>query len=110
MTAAAASATLVYGILVVLGGAFGYLKARSKPSLIMGVLLGLALIVSGFLGLQGWGSWWPVLGVTLTAFLLVFFGYRFARKRKFMPAGMLATLSLVVMLLDVAALVVAPRS
>jgi uncharacterized membrane protein (UPF0136 family) len=108
METVAAWTTLVYGVLVLLGGLFGYLKAKSKPSLIMGGLFGVALLATGISGLMGWGQA-PLSGTVLAAFLLVFFGLRFQRKKKFMPAGMLAALSLATLLLDAAALVLRGR-
>ncbi|MGH9362954.1 MAG: TMEM14 family protein [Thermoanaerobaculia bacterium] len=104
MPQAAALATLVYGGLVLLGGLIGYLKAKSRPSLILGGLFGLALVASGLAGLEGWGRA-PQAGAALAGFLLLFFGLRFLRKKKLLPAGMLAALSLAALLVNVAAII-----
>ena len=40
---------LIFGALTLLGGIVGYLKAKSTPSLVMGILFGLALLAAGFL-------------------------------------------------------------
>ena len=101
MLHAAAVVTAVYGGLVLLGGLMGWLKARSKPSLIMGGIFGIVLLAIGLGGV--WGTFQPWVAVGLAAFLLVFFGIRYLRKKKFMPAGMLAIMSLVVLAIDLTA-------
>jgi len=101
----AAAFILVYGALIFLGGVVGYLKAKSKPSLIAGGTFGMALVAVGIAGLMHW-SYSPRLGAILAAFLLALFGFRYARKKKFMPAGLLAALSLVALLIEVLALLI----
>ncbi|MGF1498104.1 MAG: TMEM14 family protein [Elainellaceae cyanobacterium] len=91
---------IAYGILTLLGGIWGYAKARSKPSLISGVISGLLLIAGGLLSLAGigWGQW---LAVAVTVLLMIVFAIRLARTRKIMPAGVmvvLGALTLVMML------------
>lgn len=85
---------LLYAILVALGGILGYVKARSQPSLISGLVSGLLLAIAWYISLQT-----PVVGLaiaTLIAFgLLGVFAVRFQRTRKWMPAGLMAILSLV---------------
>jgi len=44
---------IVFGALTLLGGIVGYVKAKSLPSLITGVLFGLALIGAGILLFNG---------------------------------------------------------
>ena len=44
---------LSFGTLTLLGGIVGYVKAKSLPSLVMGVLYGVALIVAGLLIFNG---------------------------------------------------------
>ncbi len=94
----------VYAVLLAVGGVVGYTKAGSRPSLIAGlgsaVAAVLALVLS-FLN-SGWGLG---LGALLAILLAVFFGYRFAVKtRKFMPAGLLAVVSLIVLAVTILAL------
>ncbi len=38
----------IYGVIMILGGIMGFVKVGSKASLIAGVGMGLALLVSGF--------------------------------------------------------------
>jgi uncharacterized membrane protein (UPF0136 family) len=87
----------IYAVLLAVGGVLGFVKARSRASLISGLLsavfavvaLGLALLRNRF-GIP--------LGVLLAIVLFVLFGYRYAlRGRRFMPSGLLAVVSLVVL-------------
>ncbi|KAM9332940.1 transmembrane protein 14C [Pholidichthys leucotaenia] len=81
-----------YATLVASGGVIGYVKAASVPSLAAGLLFG---------GLAGFGAYqvsndpnniWVSLATsgTLTAIM----GKRFYGSRKFMPAGLIAGASL----------------
>jgi uncharacterized membrane protein (UPF0136 family) len=90
---------VLYAILLAAGGVMGFVKAKSRASLISGVLSAVAALAAAVLSLMGY-RWGLPLGVTLTIFLFVLFGYRYAiRNKKFMPSGMLAVVSLVVLLL-----------
>jgi uncharacterized membrane protein (UPF0136 family) len=86
----------VYGAVVLAGGIIGWLKARSRPSLIFGVIFGVALIVVGFGIRQGRESD-VVVAAVLTGLLAAIMGIRFAKTGKFMPAGLLTILSAVVL-------------
>ena len=83
----------VYAALVMLGGIFGFVKAKSLPSLIMGEIGGLALIAAGY-ALGHALAWGLPLALVLSAGLLVFFSLRYSRTRAFMPGGLMAILSL----------------
>jgi uncharacterized membrane protein (UPF0136 family) len=89
---------LVYASILAVGGVVGFMKARSKVSLISGVLSALAAVVATGLSLLGY-AWGIPLGMTLAIGLFLLFGYRYALSRKYMPSGMLAIVSLVVILL-----------
>ena len=89
----ASTIVTIYAALVMLGGIFGFLKAKSLPSLIMGGVGGLALIAAGYA--LGHGLAWGLpLALVLSAGLLVFFSLRYSRTRAFMPGGLMAILSL----------------
>ena len=89
----ASTIVTIYAALVILGGLFGFLKAKSLPSLIMGGVGGLALIAAGYA--LGHGLAWGLpLALVLSAGLLVFFSLRYSRTRAFMPGGLMAILSL----------------
>src|SRR5437762_2801317 len=93
----------VYGMLVLIGGVIGWVKAKSKPSLISGIAFGVALIVVG-IGVDQGHSMEVWLAGGLAGLLAAIMGLRFAKTRKFMPAGLVAVLSVVVALLVIVAL------
>jgi len=88
----------IYALLLAVGGLIGYFRAGSRPSLIAGMLSALAALAA--LGLSARNNLLGVpLGMTLSIALFVLFGYRYAVKtRKFMPSGLLAVASLIVLL------------
>lgn len=88
----AIAVSFLYGLLLLIGGIYGYLKARSKPSLISGVISGLLLIIAGIIQLQNL-SWGLILAQVLTIVLVIVFAIRLIKTRKFMPAGLLLVLS-----------------
>ena len=92
---------VIYAVLMLLGGIFGFVKAGSKASLIMGIISGI-LIFAG-VALLGQGQYAAGRAVlTFTSFFLSgIFGLRLFRTRKFMPSGMLLVLSLIASALSV---------
>lgn len=86
---------LLYAVLVMAGGVMGYLKARSKPSLISGLISGTALLVAWAISLTKSYSAGMVLATCFAIALLVVFSLRFRKTQKFMPAGLMAVVSLV---------------
>jgi uncharacterized membrane protein (UPF0136 family) len=98
MTSTIAHVTLaIYAALLALGGVFGFVRARSTPSLVAGLISAIAALVALSLSLAGY--WWgTALGSILSIVLFIFFGYRYAmRNRKFMPSGLMAVISLIVL-------------
>jgi uncharacterized membrane protein (UPF0136 family) len=87
----------IYAALLAVGGIMGFVKARSRASLISGLISAVVAVIA--LGLATMGSPWGFpLGLTLAIVLFVMMGYRYATKgRKFMPSGLLALVSLVVL-------------
>ena len=87
----------IYGVLLAVGGLIGYFKAGSRPSLIAGLLSAVAAFAA--LGLSvGKNPLGSALGLLLAVVLFVLFGYRYAVKTgKFMPSGLLAVVSLIVL-------------
>jgi len=91
----------VYAVLLAVGGVIGYTKAGSRPSLIAGLGSALAAILALLLSFKD-ATWGMGLGALIAILLAVFFGYRCAVKtRKFMPAGLLAVVSLIVLAMTI---------
>jgi uncharacterized membrane protein (UPF0136 family) len=86
----------VYGALILLGGIVGFIKAKSKPSLIAGGISGAVLLACGWAvwndseGARDFGLWFAV---ALAIILMMFFAARFMKSKKIMPAGLMAGLS-----------------
>lgn len=84
----AAFSAIAYGTLAILGGVFGYVKAKSQQSLISGVISGILLILGG-IGQQQSASWGLPLSMGVTIALILVFAIRLFKTRKFMPAGLM---------------------
>jgi len=84
---------LLYGIFILTGGVWGYLRANSLPSLLMGTLFGVLLIASAY-GLTRHRDVGRFSALGLTILLSFFFLYRFIISWKFMPTGLLAIISI----------------
>ncbi len=93
----------IYGILLILGGAMGYVKAKSGPSLVAGLVCGVIVI---FLGLRYPWHYAPWAALALALFLIVLMGKRYATTRKAMPALLIVVLSLIVAIVQVWVLLV----
>lgn len=94
MTSIAIWSILLYALLVLGGGIAGYVKARSNPSLISGLVSGVALLIAWYVSLQS-----PIVGLAIATIialgLLGVFAQRFRHTQKLMPAGLMAILSLI---------------
>lgn len=89
---------LAYALLVFLGGIFGYIKAGSTASLVMGVAFAVALSTSAFAMLNE-KKLGHTMAVITTFILAAFFLYRFILTAHFMPAGLMTALSLITLIL-----------
>jgi uncharacterized membrane protein (UPF0136 family) len=98
----ARSYLFVFGIATAAGGVVGYVKAKSKASLIAGTVAGGLLL--GASALLGSGKSGAILGLVVSAALAGRFGNAFAKTKKPMPAGAMAALGLVGAALSAAAL------
>lgn len=79
----------IYIVLLVIGGLIGFLKAGSKVSLIMSVCFAAALsLCAARIIFQAY------VADILLAVLLVVFGMRLAKTKKFMPAGLMLVLTI----------------
>lgn len=80
---------IVYCVLLLAGGAMGLIKAGSKASIIASTIFAVILLLFVI-------DVFPLdLAWTVLAFLVLFFGMRFAKGRKFMPNGMMLVLTAV---------------
>jgi uncharacterized membrane protein (UPF0136 family) len=95
----------VFAALVFIGGLIGFLKAKSKASLISGVGFGMLLTLSSRLVAAGDVRFGAGLGVFLALALIARFLPAFLKTKKVMPAGMIATVGAVVVVLGVVGLV-----
>ena len=81
-----------FGIVAIVGGALGYARAKSIPSVIAGGISGGLLILAG-LSAAHW------LALVVSLLLLAYFGPSYLRKRKAMPAIPMILLSLICIVL-----------
>ncbi len=84
----------VYIVLLELGGVIGYVKAKSKASIIASSVFAAVLILCALGIINQIAVAYGVIG-----FLALFFGSKFARSKKFMPSGFMAVLSVVALVL-----------
>ena len=83
----------VYIALLILGGLMGLIKAGSKASLIASSIFAAVLALFA-LNILPFSYSWIILLV-----LLLFFGKRFLKGKKFMPSGMMTIMTLVALVL-----------
>lgn len=81
-----------YAAAIAAGGVFGYVKTGSLPSLGSGLLFGAVLGFGAYLITQDSTNIYLSLGTS--AVLGGIMGYRYCTTTKFMPAGLIAALSL----------------
>ena len=87
---------LLFGLVSIVGGALGYVRAKSKASLIAGGVSGGLLIIAGLLP-RGGPSF--ILALLVSVLLLIHFGRTYAAKKKPMPAIPMIVLSGICILL-----------
>jgi len=85
-----------YASIVAAGGIFGYIKAGSLASLGMGLLFGSVLAYGAYQTSQNPSNY--LIGLGASAVLAGVMGSRFYSSGKFMPAGLVATLSVFMVL------------
>jgi len=79
----------IYIILLIIGGLIGFLKAKSKVSLIMSVAFAaaLSLCAAGIISK-------PHVADILMALLLLVFAIRLVKTKKLMPAGLMLVITI----------------
>jgi uncharacterized membrane protein (UPF0136 family) len=89
---------ILFGIIAIVGGAFGYVRAKSIASIIAGGISGGLLILAGLIVPNGPAYW---LAMIISLLLLGYFGPSYLRKRKAMPAIPMILLSVICIVLTV---------
>ncbi|CAO3610618.1 unnamed protein product [Mucor fragilis] len=85
-----------YGLTVFAGGLIGYIKAKSTMSLLAGSLFGALACLGAFQASNDPQN--VTLALIVSLLLLYVMGGRFYRGRKFMPAGLVTLLSLIMVI------------
>jgi uncharacterized membrane protein (UPF0136 family) len=83
---------IIFGILTIVGGVIGYAKAGSTASIVAGSISGIALLVAAFL-LPGNVAVGLILAGIVSVALAGRFIPAFMQTGKVMPAGLMAVLS-----------------
>jgi uncharacterized membrane protein (UPF0136 family) len=85
---------IIFGLLTIVGGVIGYVKAGSTASIVAGAISGIALLIAAFL-IPGN----PALGLIVAGLVSVVLASRFVpafmQTGKIMPAGLMAVLSVI---------------
>jgi len=93
---------IVFGTLTIVGGVIGYVKAGSTASIIAGAISGLALLVAAFL-LPGNVAIGLILAGVVSVALAGRFIPAFMQTGKVMPAGLMAVLSTIGVIMAIVA-------
>lgn len=88
----------IYIVLLVVGGLFGFIKGKSKVSLITSVIAAALLILTAVPGILA-PRFGRGMADIIMAVLMVVFAIRLAKTKKFMPSGMLLVVTLAALLL-----------
>jgi uncharacterized membrane protein (UPF0136 family) len=88
----------IYGILLIVGGAMGYVKAKSVPSLVAGLICGFIALLLGYR--YTW-HFAPHAALILALVLIFMMGGRYLRTRKAMPALLIVAMSVLVAIVQV---------
>jgi uncharacterized membrane protein (UPF0136 family) len=93
---------IIFGLLTIVGGVIGFVKAGSTASIIAGSISGIALIVAAFL-LPGN----VVLGLAIAGLVSILLAGRFIpaflKTGQVMPAGLMSLLSVIGLILAIVA-------
>ena len=88
---------VVYGLFTVVGGAIGFLKAKSTASLIVGSLMGLVLLAAAFRMRQG-NEIAPYVAVGIAILLGGRFFVTWKRNKRVAPDLLMVLLSLITLI------------
>ena len=93
---------IIFGLLTIVGGVIGFLKAGSTPSLVAGSVAGILLLVAAFM-LSGNFTVGLGLAVLISIALAGQFIPKFIKTGHFMPAGLMSILSVIGLIVAVLA-------
>jgi uncharacterized membrane protein (UPF0136 family) len=93
-----AIAVTVYGVLCLLGGVIGYVRAKSKISLASGLLSGILLLIAASLLIQE-RELGLIIARIITFLLLIVFVRRLIETKKLMPAGLMLVAGTITLIL-----------
>jgi uncharacterized membrane protein (UPF0136 family) len=93
---------IVFGLLTIVGGVIGYVKAGSTASIIAGAISGIALLVAAFL-LPGNLALGLIIAGLVSVLLAGRFIPAFMKTGNLMPAGLMAALSLIGVIMAIVA-------
>ncbi|MDP9097375.1 MAG: hypothetical protein M3N48_00065 [Verrucomicrobiota bacterium] len=85
---------IIFGLLTIVGGVIGYVKAGSTASIVAGAISGIALIVAAYLLPRNVALGLILAGVVSVALAGKFIP-DFMKAGKVMPAGLMAILSVI---------------
>ena len=93
---------IIFGLLTIIGGVMGYVRAGSMASIIAGSVSGILLLVAAFLMGNN-----VVAGLALAAVVSILLAGRFVpafmKNGDFMPAGMMSVLSVIGIIMAIVA-------
>lgn len=104
MHIALAASLSLYGLLVFVGGVIGFLKAKSRASLISGIGSAILLGIAGSLVSSGSVRLGAGIGMFIALALIGRFFPAFRKTKKVMPAGLVVAMGAVVIAVSVVTL------
>lgn len=93
---------VIYGLLTIVGGVIGYVSKGSKPSIIAGTVSGLLLLVSAYL-LPQKQTVGLIIALVISLLLAAQFVPKLLHGGKMMPAGLMSILSVLGIIVVIAA-------
>ena len=95
---------IIFGLLTIVGGVMGYVKAGSAASLIAGSICGVLLLIAAFM-LPGYLTPGLILALVVSLALAGRFLPAFIKTGHLMPAGLMSVLSVIGIVMAIIALI-----
>ena len=86
---------VIFALLTIAGGVMGFVNARSRPSLIAGVISGILLFVASYLLTSSHRNTALIIGLMVSVLLAGKFIPDFIHKKAIVPGGLMSLLSAV---------------